>query len=34
MAKFWTAVVIGGVLYGVEKSLDWCQRRLHYSNGG
>jgi hypothetical protein len=34
MAKFWAAVVIGAVVYGIEKSFDWCKRRLHYSNCG
>jgi hypothetical protein len=28
MAKFWMAAVVGAILYGVEKSVDWCRRRV------
>lgn len=29
MAKFWLAVVVGAVIYGFEKSLEWLRRRMH-----
>lgn len=28
MARFWLAVVVGAVIYGFEKSLEWLRRRM------